>query len=132
MIGESGREVAVRLVVSPRGLTGSRLAGSHPRLFHKVLLQDGRSKWLVSSIGTRHFRPARPPSSTSKCNHKRANREPIHKRVAGLDIQLREWRPLAQLLSPDEIAIELEHAKARHHAEKGGKMQEMSTQSARW
>jgi hypothetical protein len=40
--------------------------------------------------------------------------------VAGLDIQLREWRPLAQLLSPDEIAIELEHAKARHHAEKGG------------
>src|ERR687896_1096584 len=83
---DSGREVAVRLAVLPRCLTGPCVAGSHPRLFRKPRLQDGRSKWPVSRIGTRHFRPARPPSSTSESNPRRETMEPMHKRVAGLDV----------------------------------------------
>jgi hypothetical protein len=50
--GRGGREVAVRLAVTPRGLTGPDTARSYPRLFRQFNLHDARVK--VACAALRH------------------------------------------------------------------------------
>jgi hypothetical protein len=62
-MGDGGREVAVRLAVTPRGLTGPDTASSYPRLFRKFNLQDARVKVACAALRHKGFLAGLPAVS---------------------------------------------------------------------